>query len=179
MRHITFQYFLNNKSASTLLPLSQCRFQHECIYKSIWNTKNNDISITVHISCQLYLILQNICFRVPSISRYPWTFLQIIKVSASWHKIIKQHKKIKNKYTYMIRIYYIHTDLQICLINSSSSRLLPWHHMQTMRQHHKIVGENTKLTLLTFAWIIKHRKTVERILTMENQNGKMYLISRI
>jgi len=122
------------------------------------------VSITVHFSCQLYLILQNICFRIPGISWYPWIFLQIIKVTASLHKSSNSIKKLKIN---------IHTDLQNCIINSSSSRLLPWHHMQTMRQHHKILGENTKFTLLTFAWIIKHRKTVEHILTVENQNGKM------
>lgn len=63
--------------------------------------------------------------------------------------ITKKEKKRKEKYP---------IDLQICII-SSSSRLLPWHHMQTMRQQHKSLGENTKFTLLTFAWIIKQGRT--------------------
>jgi len=48
---------------------------------------------------------------------------------------------------------YVHH--QICIIGSSSSRLLIGHQVQTMRQNCKGLGENTKISFLTFPWTIE------------------------
>jgi len=39
--------------------------------------------------------------------------------------------------------------------------------MQTMRQHHKSFGENTKLSLPAFAWAIKQGKSLKRYYNSE------------